>query len=470
MTDDVPFRTLTEHARALAAKEYSALELTDLFLGRIERHSPAFNSFLTIASEKAREEARRADTARARGEAAPLLGIPLALKDNYFTAGLRTTAGSRVLEDFVPEEDAAAVAMLRAAGAVVLGKTHLSEFASGPNVFGVMRNPWNAAHFAGGSSGGTASAVAAGLAVAGTGTDTGGSIRIPSSFCGLTGLKPTYGRVSIRGIVPAAWTLDHAGPMARCAEDAAALLNALAGPDPEDVTCRPRPPEDFARLIGRPLTGLRVGRLVTPFFEDVDRSVRGPVERAIRELEAAGCILRDLEFPLADTTLDIHTLIMRIEVAAYQGARLRNRDAPYSDVFRRRHLAAQLLSAGDYLLAQRDRTRYCAAFRRALAEVDLLVTPAVRVPPPPASADAYLVDGRPVDRTYALAGLTSPFNLTGLPALALPCGFTDAGLPVGLQLAGKPWQEALLLQVGAAYQARTDWHRRRPDLEEKSHE
>jgi Asp-tRNA(Asn)/Glu-tRNA(Gln) amidotransferase A subunit family amidase len=466
MTDDVPFRTISEHARALAAGEYSALELTDLFLGRIERLSPVFNSFLIVAPEAAREEARRADAARVRGEAGPLLGIPLALKDNYCTAGLRTTAGSRVLEDFVPGEDAAAVAMLRAAGAVILGKTHLSEFASGPNVFGAMLNPWDAAHFAGGSSGGTASAVAAGLAAAGTGTDTGGSIRIPSSFCGLTGLKPTYGRVSIRGIVPAAWTLDHAGPMARSAEDAAALLNAMAGADPDDVTWRPQPPEDFTRRIGRPLAGLRVGRPVGRYFEDVDRSVRGPVEEAIRELGAAGCVVRDLEIPTADTTLDIHTVIMRIEVGAYQGARLRDREAPYNDVFRRRHLAAQLLSGEDYLLAQRARTGYCAAFRRALAEVDLLVTPAVRIAPPPAAADAYRIDGRPVDRTYALAGLTSPFNLAGLPALTLPCGFTDAGLPVGLQLAGKPWQEALLLQVGAAYQARTDWHRRWPNLEE----
>jgi aspartyl-tRNA(Asn)/glutamyl-tRNA(Gln) amidotransferase subunit A len=463
------FRSIAEHHRALAAHEYSALELTEHFLERIERLSPSYNAYLTLDAEGARTAARAADAALRRGDARPLLGIPLALKDNFETAGLRTTAGSRVLEDYVPKADGFSVALLRRAGAVILGKTHLSEFAGGASVFGPMRNPWDTACTAGGSSGGTGSAVAAGLAAAGTGTDSGGSIRIPAAFCGLTGLKPTYGRVSLRGVIPASWSRDTVGPMTRSAEDAAALLNVLAEPDPADGTHCQRPAEDYGRLIGRPLTGLRVGRPRSRFFDEVEATLQGAVEAAVAVLEDAGCAIADVEIPTAKATLDIHVVIIGVETAAYHGRRLTDRALPYDESYRRRYLAGLLLPADALPLAQRAREQYRRGFRAAMERFDLLVTPTVRIPPPPAegsaTAPASILGDRPItDAIYSIAGFTAPFNLTGQPALTLPCGFTPSGLPVGLQLAGKPFQEALLLQVAAAYQACTDWHLRRPPL------
>lgn len=464
--EDFTFRSIYEHHTALSRGFYSARALVEHFLARIQKFDARLNSFLTVVAERALAEADQADVRLAAGDRAPLLGIPLVLKDNFETAGIRTTAGSRVLEDWVPAQDAPTVKALRRAGAIILGKTQLSEFASGPNVFGPMRNPWNLQRTAGGSSGGTASAVAAGLAVAGTGTDTGGSIRIPSAFCGLTGLKPTYGRVSIRGIQPAAWSLDHAGPIARSAQDVAELMNVLVARDPLDPTQARIPAEDFLDQIIRGPSGLRIGRVRAWFSKDVDGSVLRPVEAALEEFSRAGCTLHDLKFPLAEQAMAIHNLIMRVEVSAFHDQRLFDRGIPYGPGFRLRYIAAGLLPATDYMRAQKARSHFCRALASAMASVDLLATPTVRLLPPkldPNFSGDYRVNGRKIaDRTYALAGLTAPFNLSGYPSITFPCGFAPNGLPVGLQLVAKPFQEPLLLQAAAAYQRRTNWHLQHP--------
>jgi aspartyl-tRNA(Asn)/glutamyl-tRNA(Gln) amidotransferase subunit A len=454
--------TLAEAAALVRGGEVSPVELTRTMLARIERLDPTLHSYITITAEAALAEAQRAEAAaRLGGALGPLHGVPLALKDLFDTAGVRTTAGAKILADRVPTGDAAVVRRLREAGAVLLGKLNLHEFACGVTTanphFGVCRNPWDPDCIPGGSSGGSAAAVAAALCYGALGSDTGGSIRIPAALCGIAGLKPTYGRVSRAGVVPLCWSLDHVGPMTRDVTDAALLLNVIAGPDRDDPASAAVPVPDSLEGLDDGVRGLRVGLPRGYFFEQADAEVLAAVEGAVEVLRAEGAAVREIAIADLDLLSTVFAVIFVVEAAAYHQRWLRERPHDYGDDVRQRLLPGMLYPATEYVNAQRARRRILESFLAALTEVDLLVMPTVPMAAPP-------IPGPPVATPNPLTRYTFAFDVTGLPALTVPCGFTAAGLPIGLQIAGRPFDEATVLRVGRAYERATDWHRRRPPV------
>jgi aspartyl-tRNA(Asn)/glutamyl-tRNA(Gln) amidotransferase subunit A len=481
---EIATASLAELAAALRARELSSEELTRTYLERIERLDPGLNSYITVTPELALEQAGAADTALARGEGGPLTGIPLAHKDIFCTDGVATTCGSRMLADFVAPYDATAVARLRQAGAVLLGKTNMDEFAMGSSNetshFGPVRNPWDPERVPGGSSGGSAAAVAAGLAAAATGTDTGGSIRQPAALCGITGLKPTYGRVSRYGMIAFASSLDQGGTLTRTAEDAALLLGAMAGFDPHDSTSVDVPVPDYAAALGDDLTGLRIGLPREYFGDGIDPEVASAVETALEELRGLGAETVDISLPNSHLAVPTYYVIAPAECSAnlsrFDGVRYGHRCAEPRDleelykrsrsegfgaeVKRRIMIGTYALSAGYYdayyLKAQRVRRLIGDDFRRAFAEIDVIAGPTA---PTPAFAIGERVDD-PITM-YLSDIFTIAANLAGLPGLSLPAGFSGE-LPVGLQLIGDHFAEGRLLNVGHRYQQATDWHRRSP--------
>ncbi|MBX5493149.1 MAG: Asp-tRNA(Asn)/Glu-tRNA(Gln) amidotransferase subunit GatA [Chloroflexi bacterium] len=477
--------TLLEARERLRAREVSAVELTEAYLARIERVEPAVRAFLTITADEARAQARDADARRAAGEDAPLLGLPLALKDVLCTAGVRTTCGSRMLEQFVPPYDATAVARLAAAGAVFLGKTNMDEFAMGSSTensaFFPTRNPWDIDRVPGGSSGGSAAAVAALEAPAALGTDTGGSIRQPAALCGVVGLKPTYGRVSRYGLVAFASSLDQIGPFARTAADCALLLAVLAGADPCDATALPDPVPDYLAELAGDLRGLRVGVPREYFGSGLEPGVEAAVRAALTQLEELGATVDEVSLPHTEYGVAVYYLIAPAEASAnlarYDGVKygyavpaptlldgyFRTRAEGFgAEVKRRIMLGTYALSAGYYdayyLKAQKVRTLIKGDFDRAFERFDVLATPT-------SPTVAFRLGERLTDplAMYLSDVCTIPVNLAGLPGLSVPCGFVD-GLPVGLQLIGPPLSEGRLLRVAQRYQDATDWHRRYPYL------
>ncbi|HXF50965.1 MAG TPA: amidase [Dehalococcoidia bacterium] len=454
--------TIARCADLMARGALSCVELTERCLERAERLNPVLNAFLLIDREGALAAARRADEERRAGRVrGPLHGVPLALKDLFDTAGVRTTAGSKHFAERTPTEDAHTVARLRDAGAVIIGKLNLHEWALGVTTanphWGVCRNPWDLDRIPGGSSGGTGAALAAGIVPAGTGSDTGGSIRIPSALCGVTGLKPTYGRCSLRGVVPLSWTLDHVGPMARTAEDCALLLQAMAGYDPLDPHSEDVGTPDFAAGIGDGLRGLRVGVPSNHFFENCDPEVVSAVEAAAREFERLGATVTDIAIPDAPAALAHNGIILISDAAAYHRERLeRDRDAFGPDVLGLLDIGAKT-PATAYALALDFRRAYRRWLERELfAQVDVVLHPTTPIPAPPIAEAAAARN--------LLIQNTAPWNIAGAPVLALPCGFTASGLPIGMSLVGRFWDEATLLRAGYAYQQATDWHLRAPAL------
>jgi aspartyl-tRNA(Asn)/glutamyl-tRNA(Gln) amidotransferase subunit A len=461
--------TLTEAAAAIRRGDLSPVALTEEMLARIERYDPGLNSFLTVTAEEARAQAARAEAEIAAGRyRGPLHGIPLALKDLIDTAGIRTTAGTRIMAERVPDEDAPVVARLKAAGAVLLGKLNLHECAYGVSNInphhGPTRNPWDPTRIPGGSSGGSGAAVAARLCLGALGTDTGGSIRIPASLCGIVGLKPTYGRVSRAGVFPLSWSLDHVGPMARRAADCAAMLEAIVS---GDGTNGPAP---SSRTVGDwssgDLRGLRVGVPRVHFFEGVEPEVEAAVRAAIDGMGERGAEVRDVSVPLIEHFRTLLTTIVSAEAYSIHEKDLRARAEQFGDDVRARLRWGECLLASHYLKAQRTRRLYRDRLLELFEAVDLLVTPTTPVPALPIDAiqqggpDAYAAAAR------TLTQCTGPFNLAGVPALSLPCGFTVAGLPIGLQLVGPPLSEAMLLAVAHAYEEASGWHAWEPRLEE----
>lgn len=467
---DVHYLSVTETAELIRTRQVSPMEVVRTYLDRTG--SSDLNAFMTVMKEPALAEARKAEQEITRGNyRGPLHGIPIAVKDLINVAGVPTTGGSRILADFVPSEDAPAVARLRTAGAVIFGKTCLHEFAYGPTGvnphYGTPRNPWGADRVPGGSSSGSGVAVAAGLCAAALGSDTGGSIRIPASLCGIAGLKPTYGRVSRRGALPLAWSLDHVGPMARSVEDCGLLLNALAGHDPPDLGSADLPVPDFNATLSRGAAGLRVGILRDYFFENVDPEVANAVEAAAALLGTSGAKLEEIAFPLARQAAIINAPIIQSEALAYHLPFLRTRPGDYSPQVRQRLLGGLGATGVMYTNAQRARA---VMVRRALElfqRVDILLLPTEPVIAP-TMEEASRPNGTVMagDRTdgvvNALTRFTRPFNLTGFPAISVPCGFSSGGMPIGLQLAGRPWDEATVLRAAHAYQQATDWHTRHP--------
>jgi aspartyl-tRNA(Asn)/glutamyl-tRNA(Gln) amidotransferase subunit A len=481
---EIATATLAELAAALHARELSSVELTRAYLERIARLDPDLNSFITVTAELALDQAQAADTVLARGEGGPLTGIPLAHKDIFCTDGVLTSCGSRMLANFVAPYDATAVARLRAAGTVLLGKTNMDEFAMGSSNetshFGPVRNPWDRARVPGGSSGGSAAAVAAGLAPAATATDTGGSIRQPAALCGVTGLKPTYGRVSRYGMIAFASSLDQGGTLTRSAADAALLLGAMAGFDPRDSTSVDVPVPDYAATLGADLAGLRIGLPREYFGDGVEPGVAAAVEAALDQLRALGAKTVAISLPNSHLAVPAYYVIAPAEcssnLARFDGVRYGHRCADPGDleelykrsrsegfgpeVKRRIMIGTYALSAGYYdayyLKAQRVRRLIGDDFRRAFATVDLIAGPT-------APTTAFALGERLDDpiTMYLSDIFTIAANLAGLPGVSLPAGFA-AGLPVGLQLLGDHFAEARLLNVGHRFQQVTDWHRQLP--------
>ncbi|HEX7125480.1 MAG TPA: amidase [Thermodesulfobacteriota bacterium] len=465
---DLAFLGLAEASRRLAEGGISAVDLTEAMLARIEALNPRLNAFLAVEADRARAAARESDARRAAGRArGPLDGIPIAVKDIVWRAGRPMTAGAkRPVVERAPE-DATVVARLEAAGAIILGATGLHEFAYGVTSVnphhGPVRNPWAIDRNPGGSSGGSGAAVAAGLAYGALGTDTGGSIRIPASVCGIVGLKPTYGRVSRHGVFPLAWSLDHVGPMTRRVEDAALLLEAIAGADPADPTASRRPVPAYASRLGRsanpPLAGLRVGVPRGFFFDRAEPEVAGIVRAAIDRLAGLGAAVREVALPKHEASVPAALLVLLAEAAAVHARRLAEAPGDYGEDVRARLEQGRLVPASDYLAAQRARAVVRRELAEVLREVDCIATPTTPTTAGPLSEGA----SGPADAARrAMTHFTRPFNLTGFPALSMPCGFTAEGLPVGLQLVGRPFEEGTLLAAAAPLEAALGLTARRP--------
>ena len=456
---DLSNLTLSDAAAAIRAGELSPVEVTDFYLARIERLNPVLNAFITITADEAQAAARAAQDGS--GPDGPLRGVPLALKDLFDTADVRTTGGAKFFHDRLPSRDATVVARLKAAGAIMLGKLNMHEFAYGVSNdnphYGACRNPWNLDRIPGGSSGGSGAAVAAGMCLGSLGSDTGGSIRIPSSLCGITGLKPTYGRVSRAGVIPLSWSMDHVGPMAGTVRDCALLLGVIAGYDPDDPASADVPAPDYDATLDGGVRGLRVGLPHRLFYDHLDDEVQAAVERAAATLREEGAEVRDVTIERIELANVAGSTILFSEASAYHEQRLRERPEDYGEDVRERLLIGAFYPATAYVNAQRIRTLVRAAFLDTLSAVDVLLAPATQRTAPP-------IAGFTADTRAGLTRLTTPINLAGLPALALPCGFDSAGLPIGMQLIGRPFDEALLLRAGQAYQRVTDWHTRRPAL------
>ena len=458
--------TVARAAHAFRAKELSPLELAEAYLRRIERLNPRLNAYITVTAERARGDARRAtEELAAQKTRGPLHGIPIALKDLYETAGIRTTGGAKIHADWMPAEDCTVARRLRDAGTTLLGKLNTHEYAYGVTTsnphFGIARNPWDLERIPGGSSGGSGAAIAAGLATATTGTDTGGSIRIPASLCGVVGLKPSYGRVSKAGVLPLSYLFDHTGPITRSVEDAALLLNAMAGYDPSDPTTVRTPVEDYTERLSSGIRGLRVGVPRAYFFDRLDDEVRAGVERAIQELARLGAVVRDVEIPGIEAGVGALFGLVLAEAQQIHAESLRTRRAEFgADVGAL--LSQPTPDAHTLMESLRARDALTAEMRRTLESVDVLVTPTTPVPATRIGEQTVRYGGVEESVLGAMIRCTAPFNGTGLPALSLPCGFTRAGLPIGLQIAGRPFDEATVLRAGFAYEQATDWHQRRP--------
>jgi aspartyl-tRNA(Asn)/glutamyl-tRNA(Gln) amidotransferase subunit A len=437
-------------AAALRRREVSAVELTEAALARIAERNPLINAYITVTAEAARAAAQRADEElRAGTDRGPLHGIPVGVKDLFDVAGVPTTAGSPLFQGRVPSADATAVARLRAAGAVLTGKHNTHELAYGTTTinphFGAARNPRNPARITGGSSGGSAAAVADGMCFGALGTDSGGSIRGPAALCGVVGLKPTYGRVPLTGVVPLSWSVDHAGPLARTVEDVALLLIAIAGHDPRDPASAVVPVPDFCADLERGVQGLRLGLLRAPQSERAEPEVRAAVEQAARRLADAGAEIVEVRAPLLEAADAISFTIMGAEAAAYHLARLRAQPERFgADVFERLVTGATL-PAVDYIQAQRARTLLTAQVNAWFSQVDAVLLPAAERTAPEIGPDA-------TRQMRAYPSVRRPFNLTGHPAVSVPGGVDAHGLPIGLQIVGRYWDEATVLRVAAAWE------------------
>jgi aspartyl-tRNA(Asn)/glutamyl-tRNA(Gln) amidotransferase subunit A len=481
---DLCFLTVHQARDGLRARRFSAVELTRAFLERIEKLNPRLNAYLTVDAEGALRQAAQADQRLARGEAAPLLGVPLAVKDVLSTRGLRTTAGSRILERYVPAWDATCVARLREAGAVLLGKTNTDEFAMGSSTensaYGATRNPWDEARVPGGSSGGSAAAVAAGLCCAALGTDTGGSVRQPAALCGVSGLKNSYGRVSRYGLIAYGSSLDSVGVLSRDARDAALLLQAMAGADPRDSTCVDRPVPDYEQALTGDVRGARIGVPKEYFIDGMQPEVAEAVRAGVAQLRAMGAEVRDISLPSTRLALPVYYLIATAEASAnlarFDGVRygLRVAGADLVDTYRRTRgqgfgaevkrrimLGTYALSAGYYdayyIRAQKVRTLIKREFEQAFAQVDLIAAPT-------SPTTAFKI-GEKADnpiQMYLADVFTLTMNLAGVCGISIPCGFDAGGLPIGMQLMGAAFDEATVLRAADAYQRGTAWHRQNP--------
>ena len=448
---ELQWATIAQLRHWLAAGDLSSVELTGHLLSRIAEHDGRLNTFIHVADD-ALDQARASDRRRSRNTARirPLEGIPVALKDNYLTRGMPTTAGTTAPGIEFPQEDSACAERLRAAGSILLGKTRTHEFAWG-TVTPPVANPWDTERIPGGSSGGSGAAVAAGLVPMGMGSDTGGSIRIPASFCGVVGIKPTFGRVSRHGIVPHSWSLDHPGPLTRTVEDAALVLNVLAGYDARDPACQDQPVPDFTHGLGRGARGLRIGVIDNHFMDRNAPEVQACIEARLADLQREGAVITHYRMPILEYGL---AAIYAIELASSGAYHDRWIEQGRSNHFRPDVQAlvemGRLVSAVDYLKAEQVRMVMAEEFKRLFNQVDVIVTPTEPLTAWKHGHESLAVLGNEESVLAASWRLTYPFNLTGLPAISVPCGFDSAGMPIGLQVAGRPFDETTVLRCAGA--------------------
>ena len=457
--------TLTQASEQLRRGKISPVELTRACLSRIEKLNPKINAYITVMAEQSLAQARDLEAELHAGKSrGPLHGIPIALKDLFDTAGVRTTCGSAVFADRIPSEDAEVVRRLKAAGAVIVGKANMHEFAYGatsiPSHYGAVHNPWNLERIAGGSSGGSAAAVAAGMCFGAMGSDTGGSIREPASFCGLSGLKPTYGRVSVRGVVPLSWSLDHVGPICRTAADTALMLEAIAGYDPLDTTAIDFPVERYAQAIHAKTAALKIGVVRRFFFDQIDPQVEAAINAALDVIGKLTAGVRDAELPSYQPLP-----VSPVEAYTNHTPYLTKTPELYQPSTLARIMVGATISASTYAEGRRELDRLRRVVGTVFSSVDLLVTPTT-----PRSA-VTMAEGTqeetpplPAGGISPLLRNTRPFDIFGLPTISVPCGFTRDGLPIGLQISGPRFGEGRVLALAHAYQQATDWHTRRPPV------
>jgi aspartyl-tRNA(Asn)/glutamyl-tRNA(Gln) amidotransferase subunit A len=476
--EDVERLTIAGSGGAIKNRKISPVELTQAYLSRIERVNPAINAYVTVTADEALSQARRAEDEIAHGNyRGPLHGIPFSIKDNIATRGIRTTAGSKLLGNWVPDFDATVVAKLKDAGAIILGKTNLHEWALGGTTinpfYGTTRNPWDRNRIAGGSSGGSGAAVAASLCLGSIGTDSAQSVRNPASMCGIAGFKPTYGRISQYGTVPGtgAYSCNQSGTLARTVTDTALILSAVAGHDSRDPLSAREPVPDYSAALGKSVKGLKLGILRGYFEEVMTSEVRESFAAAIRQLEQLGIQTEEVTIPHMDLIPAVKVCTSRVENASAHDHNLRTRPRDYSNQTLHAYVAALLVPAATYVMAQRVRRIICDEFRALLERVQLLAVPTVGFPAPTIEEcnSGWLdIDGKKIRRQDARSGVDSfstiPFNVTGLPSLSVCCGFSAARTPTGMQIAAGAFQEELILSVAHAYEQATDWHTRRPTL------
>jgi aspartyl-tRNA(Asn)/glutamyl-tRNA(Gln) amidotransferase subunit A len=447
--------TLTEQRELIKSRELSASDLADACYRQIERLNPTLNAFITVVPPNGVEP-------QLNGRS-PLCGIPLAVKDLYYTKGIRTTGGSKFFEDLIPTEDAFVIEKIKKAGAQIIGKTNTHEIALGvtnnnPH-FGACRNPWDLNRIPGGSSGGSAVAVAAGMASAALGTDTGGSIRIPASLCGVVGLKPTYGRVSLRGILPLSWNLDHAGPITNTVEDAALMLQSMGGYDSGDPSSVNTLPGDFSSHMRDTIRGRRAALAVGTFVNEVtDPEVSEAVRRAVELLEREGVEVGEMNADFLRDAALANGIITQADAAAFHAERLKEHPDWFGADVRQRLETGAGFTSSEYALARRTQSEVRRRCELLFEDYDVLILPTTPITAP------ILEGENAVERARLLTRFTAPFNLTGLPAMSIPCGFTSEGLPIGLQIVSRAWNESGVLRIGYAYQEATDWHTLKPQI------
>lgn len=463
--------TISQTKAGLKEKKFSSLELTQACLERIKRVETKINAFVTVSEDGSLAGAKAADEIRGRDEDLPLLGIPISIKDNFCTLGTKTTASSKVLENFIPPFDATVVSRLKKAGAVILGKTNLDAWAHGSSTetsdYGTTKNPWNTSHLPGGSSGGAAASIAADECIAAIGSETAGSIRQPADWCGVVGLKPTYGRVSRYGVVAMASSLDSPGPITKSVEDAALILQLLAGKDPLDATTSATALDNYTKNLNQNIIGLKVG-VSDEYFEGVTEPVKDRVQEALKVLEQLGVKIKKIKLFPPEYTIAVYTILQRAEVssnlARYDGIRFGNDRSFFADEAKRRiMLGTYVLSAGYYdqyyNKAQKVRTMIVEDFKKAFQNVDVIIAPTNPWTALPLGASK----GNPMYGEMADA-LVEPSSIAGLPGINVPCGFSKEGLPIGFQVIGPQFSEKLILNVAYQFEQETEWHTKRPSL------
>ena len=466
----LPFLSATELSALIKSCEVSPVEATEAYLQRIGDVDSKLNSYITVCQDEALAEAHRAHEEIASGSyRGPMHGLPVAVKDQFYTLGIRTTGGSTILGNFVPKEDATVISNLKRAGAVLLGKLNMSEYAMGDafhHPFGRPLNPWDLSRNPGTSSSGSGAATAAFLCATSLGEDTGGSIRVPAAYCGLVGIRPTWGLVSRYGVLGASWSQDIVGPISRTTADCAMTLNAIAGYDPKDRYTRDAPVPDYLSTLDGDIHGLRVGVIRDRVHADtIDPEVRESVEIAISDLGELGVTIQDVTIPLIVESAAVYTAVTMADVAAAHKEGIKNSLAQYDHNNRVRLLAASILPSPVYQKAMKLREVLRQQVLNALERVDVLVMPTTSIPAPLIPTAAGIASKQQVlDEYSGRRSFTAPFNLANVPALSIGCGFTAGGLPVGLQMAGRPFDETTLFRLAHAYEQATDWHNRRPPI------